>query len=312
MPLRRSSLLALAAAALAAPRAALAQGTPAIRIGTSAAETYAQAFYAQELGLFTKAGLNVEIVTLATGSAVATAVAGGAVDIGVATVVSLANAIIRGLPFVMIAPSGMHTTKAPVGLLLVTKASTAKGPHDFEGTTIAVPSLKATADLAVRAWLVKGGADVGKVNIIEAPFAQMGDGLERGTYAAACVSEPALTNALAKGAVRVLADPFDAISPSFLSAGWFTTAAFEKANPDAVKKIATALTDAAKWANAHHNETAAIVAKVTKLDVEVIKGSIRSFNGEELKLADIQPQLDAALKFGFITRAVTANEILGR
>ena len=38
-----------------------------------AAETYAQAFYAQELGLFAKAGLNVKLETQQNGPAIAAA-----------------------------------------------------------------------------------------------------------------------------------------------------------------------------------------------------------------------------------------------
>src|SRR5512132_2254001 len=88
-----------AALGAAAFRPALAQATT-VRIATTAAESYAQPFFAQEAGLFAKAGVNVEIGLLATGAAVGTAVAGGAADVGVLSTITLGNAVVRGVPLV--------------------------------------------------------------------------------------------------------------------------------------------------------------------------------------------------------------------
>jgi NitT/TauT family transport system substrate-binding protein len=311
---RRFAIVAAAASIVVSglPGAVTAQQTPPlIRIATSAAETYAQPFYAQSLGLFDKAGLNVEVDTLATGAAVSSAVVGGGADIGISTTVNLANAITRGLELVAIAPSAMTTVKNPTGLICVAKTSTYKTAKDFEGQTIAIPALKQTADLGVRVWLTEGGADLSKVHIIEAPFAEMGAGVERGTYAGAAISEPALTNALKGGGIRCIADPFGAIAPNYMFAAWFTTKAFADKNPDVVKKVAAALTEAGKWANRHPYDSAAIVSKVNKVDVDTIRAEVRPVYAESLTVGEIQPQLDAGYKFGFLTRPVSAEELLG-
>jgi NitT/TauT family transport system substrate-binding protein len=290
-----------------------AQAQPVVRIAASAAETYAQAFYAQDQGLYQKVGLNnVEVQTLATGAAVLTGVAGGAVDVGVGTTVGLANAITRGVPFVMIAPAAMTTPKAPTGLMCVGKNSPYKTAKDLDGQTIAVPALKQTADLAVRVWLTQNGVDLAKVHIIEAPFAEMGPAVERGTYAAATISEPALTRAMKAGGIRCIGDPFGSIAPEYMFSAWFTTKQFAEKNPDVVKKIAAALTEAGKWANSHHFESAAVVSKINKVDVDTIRAEVRPLYAEEIKLSEIQPQLDAGFKFGFLTRAVNAGELYNR
>ena len=317
MPLRRRLALLVALALVVAwgnPGPLSAQATqPLVRVASSAAETYAQGYYAQDQGLFQKAGLtNVELQTLGTGAAVMTGVAGGAADIGVGTTVGIANAIIRGVPFVMIAPAAMTTPKAPTGLICVGKTSPYKTAKDLDGQTIAVPALKQTGDLAVRVWLTQNGVDLAKVHIIEAPFAEMGPAVERGTYAAAAISEPALTRSIKGGGVRCIADPFGAIAPQYMFSAWFTTKAFAEKNPDLVKKVAIALTEAGKWANAHHFESAAVVSKLNKVDVETIRAEVRPVYAEEINLAEIQPQLDAGFKFGFLSRAVTANELYGR
>ena len=312
LTVRRAALVcaAIALALAGASGTTFAQAPPTVRIATSAAETYAQAFFAQDQGLFQKAGVNAEVQVLATGAAVQTAVAGGAVDVGVGTTVGLANAAIRGVPFVMIAPAAMSTPKAPTGLICIATSSTLKAAKDFDGKTIAVPALKQTADLAVRAWLAKGGEDPARVHIIEAPFAEMGPSVARGTYEAATLSEPSLTKSVKAGLVKCPIDPFQAIAPSFTFSAWFTTREFAEKNPDAVKKVAAALTEAGKWANTHHFESAAIVSRVNKVEVDTIRAEVRPVFADEIRPAEIQPQLDAGYKFGFLTRPVTTNELL--
>jgi NitT/TauT family transport system substrate-binding protein len=287
-----------------------AQSTPAVRLATSPAETYAQAFYAQDLGFYQKAGVDVNVDTLATGAAVSTAVLNGADDIGVATMINLANAVTRGIPIVIIAPATMSTPAAPTGVLCVAKSSAYMTAKDFDGQTIAVPALKQTADLAARAWLSKGGLDPARAHIIEAPFTEMASSLANGTYAGAVISEPALTKTIKGGNVRCFPEAFAAIAPTFMLAAWFTTKAYADKNPDLVRKVAAALTQAGAWANAHQFDSAAIVARVNKIDVETIRGEIRPVYAEAIRLGDIQPQLDAGYKFGFLTRPVTAAELM--
>lgn len=311
LTVRRAPLILAALVVLAgASGATFAQTPPSVRIATSAAETYAQAFFAQDQGLFQKAGVNAQVQVLATGAAVQTAVAGGAADVGVGTTVGLANAAIRGVPFVMIAPAAMSTPKAPTGLICIAKNSALKAPKDFDGKTIAVPALKQTADLAVRAWLEKGGEYPARVHIIEAPFAEMGPSVARGTYEAATLSEPSLTKSVKAGLVQCPIDPFQAIAPSFTFSAWFTTKAFAEKNPDAVKRVAAALTEAGKWANTHHFESAAIVSRVNKVDLETIRAEVRPVFADQIRPAEIQPQLDVGYKFGFLSRPVTTNELL--
>jgi len=314
---RKNWLFGVAAtAAVVDPRPSFAQTAPLatpVRIGTSAAETYAQPFYAQDQGLFQKAGLsNVTIELLATGAAVSSAVAGGAADIGVVSTVTMGNAIIRDVPFVAIAPCALTTPKAPVSVLCVAKAGNIKAAKDFEGQTIAVPSLQQAADLAIRVWLIRNGADLTKVRIVEAPFIEMGPGLERGTFAGATISDPALTGALKKNAIRPLADFFSAIAREHMVAVWFTTRQFLQNNREAVRRAAAALTEGGRWANGHQYESAAIVSRVAKIDVDIIRSENRTIYGERMRADDLQPQLDAAFKFGFLSRQVNAAEFLAR
>jgi ABC-type nitrate/sulfonate/bicarbonate transport system substrate-binding protein len=109
MPDRRFVLRSLLAAATAplVPVPIGAQTTPParIRIAITSADNFAEGYYAQDAGFFTKAGLDVEVVGMTTGAQISAAVAGGSIDIGMSNTVQLVNAMTHGAPFVIVAPA---------------------------------------------------------------------------------------------------------------------------------------------------------------------------------------------------------------
>ena len=305
-----ASAAALLAAPLA-PRQARAQAVT-VRMATSPAESYAQPFYALEAGIFAKNGIDAQVQLLGTGAAVSAALAGGSIDVGVGTIVSIASAVERGVPFVMIAPAQLTTPSAPTALLCVAKNSGIQTAKDFEGKTVAVPALKQIVDLVMLAWMDKGGADPTKVQLIEVPFPDMGPGLDRGTFAGAIIADPSLTNALVHDNIRVLANPFLALAPEFTGAGWITTKSYQQKNPETVRKVADSLLQSARWANTHHTQSAEIVSKITKVPVATIEHEKRTVYCDSMKNANLQVQLDAALKYGYITHPMTEAQLLGQ
>jgi NitT/TauT family transport system substrate-binding protein len=283
-----------------------------IRVGATPNDTYSEAYYALEMGLFQKAGLAAEVQSLNNGAAVSAAVASGALDVGVSTPAQLANAVSRGVPFVMIAAGALETPKVPVGLLAVAKSGPLRSAKDLEGKIVALNSLRTLQEAALMLWLAKGGADVSKVKVVEIVAAEQGAAIERGTIDAAVLGEPSQSIAIKTGNLRVLADPYAAIAPQFLVSGWFSTIPWVQKNPDVVKRFQTAIYEAGRWANGHHNESAVILSKYTKMDVEIIRAMGRCPFTDQLRISDIQPHLDAAVKVGIIPRAMSASELLIR
>lgn len=305
-----ASAAATAGAAVLARRAAAQTAT--VRMATSPAESYAQPFFAQDAGIFAKYGIDAQIQTLANGASVLTALAGGVIDVGVGTIVGIAAAVERGVPFVMLAPAQMTTAKAPTGVLCVEKTSTIQTGKDLESKPIAVPALRQIVDLAILAWMDKNGGDSTKAQLIETHFPDMGPGLDRGTFAAACISEPSLSYALSHNNIRQLANPFLAIAPEFTGAGWITTKAYQQKNPELTRKIAEALLESGRWANTHREQTAEIVSRVTKIPVETIRNEIRPLYAENVNEGNVQIQLDTALKYNYITHPLTTAQLFGR
>lgn len=309
---RYDALAMLAAGVALAPQAARAQSAPVhVRVGSVPADTYAEGYYALDTGLFDKAGLSVEIIPFANGAAMAAAAAGGSIDVGIGDATELANGVSRGLPFVLIAGGAFYSTALPTTALCVAKASPVVRAADLEGQNVAVVSLVSLMSSAVKSWLTQNGADVTKVKFVEMPFPQMPPALSRGTLAAATLSEPIMSDALANDA-RVFGKPYDAIAKQFLISDWFTTRDWLTKNPDAAKRFVGAIYDAARWANAHHDDSAAILAKYTKIDVDRIRRMNRATYATDLQRAQVQPVLDTAFKYKSLETATNAATLIAK
>jgi NitT/TauT family transport system substrate-binding protein len=305
----RRVLVLLAAALLLVPLPARSDDANTIHVLAVPIDLYAQAYYAADQGFFKAAGLDVEVTTLANGGVTTTALAGGSGDIAVSNTVQIATAISRGIPLTVIAGAGMYTSRAPSTAICVANASPLHTARDLEGKTISVAALNDQATIALKKWMTDNGADYKKVRMIELGYPEMIAGLPAGRIDAAMLAEPWQTTARNAGD-RLYAKPFDAIAPEFNIGVWATTRAWASAHPDLVKRFASAIYAAAKWANAHHDESALILAKYAKADPKVIGGMIRVVHSTDLEAGHIQPALDAAFEFGQLDRHMNASELI--
>jgi NitT/TauT family transport system substrate-binding protein len=307
--LSRTLFLGIAPAVAAAASRADAQAT-ALRVGSVPVDAFAQAYYAAEMGFFSKAGLNVEITTFSNGAGSTTAIAGGALDVGISTVAMMANATLHGVPLVYIAGGALYDDRAPTTVLCVAKDATLTGPKDFEGKAIAVVGLRDGTHLAAGAYLTKGGADMSRVSFIEMPFPTMAPALKRGTVAGAIIAEPFVT-AYADD-VRVFALAEGAIAPRFMTGGWFSSLAWVNANRDTARRFANVMYETARWANANHARSGEILQKYAKIDQATISRMTRTTFAQNLTPALLDPSLQWAARLKFTDRLVTAKEMIAQ
>ncbi len=307
---RSRALALLGAGALAlAPRVAFAQPTP-IRLGTLVnGESYALAFYAQDGGFFSKAGLNIEIVPVGDPSAIIASVAGGSIDVGFADPPLIGNASNRGLPVAYFAGGALYSSDAPTTVLVVAPDATDKTPRDFHGKTIAVVVAKSIGAAALTSWIIQGGGDPAQIRLIEMPFSVMVTAVEKGDIAGAFLAEPFLTNA--KGSVKIVAKPFDAIGPRFFINSGFASRAWLAANPAFAGKLAASLAETSRWVDTHRDESAPTLVKIAKVSPDVVR-SMNRVRFADLDPKLIQPVLDTAFKFGLMQTAVNATDIIVR
>lgn len=283
---------------LLGPTRVASQTATVVRISTNPIDSGAQVFYAKELGLFAKAGLDAQIQPGANGAAIAAAVASNAIDVGYADLGSLAKARSRGVLFSIIAPAAMWESSAPVNMLMVAKSSPIRTAKDLSGKTIAVPGLGTSAEFAVHAWLDANGGDSTSAKYLELSYAAMPAALEAGRVDAAHVAEPFI--AVAKQNARVIASADDALGKEYLRTVWFTTTAWAKEHPELVARFASVMRETATWANDRRNQakSAAILVQYTKIDPAVVATMTRVRYGESLSASLLQPEIDANARYG--------------
>jgi NitT/TauT family transport system substrate-binding protein len=287
---------------LAGPAAGQTTLTP-VTVQGAAFDLNGPLFYAQELGYFTKAGLDVHIQTSqVTVEGAAAAILGGSVDVASANTATIAQAHLRGIDFRFFAPSGLFTeSAAPTELVLVPKTSPIRTAADLNGKTVAVAGLRGMLQVATVAWADRHGGNGRSLQFVEIPFPQMDAALGQHRVDAVVVTEPWAT--AAHDDTRVIGSAEDGVAPQFMTLGWFSTGTWLNAHADVARQGAI-------WGNAHHKESAAILSKYSKIPVSVVDGMGRSVYGVNLDPKMIQPPLDVAAKYGYLEHPVQAAEIM--
>jgi len=308
--MNRRGFVIAAGAVAASGRAplALAQTPLAVRVATTPIDAGAQPFFAESMGFFRAAGLTVTITTISNGSAIAAAVASGAVDIGQSNVVSIATAHERGIPFGLIAAGNLVVSRVHQAAFIVPLASAIHTAKDLTGKTVAVNGLGTIPHVGARAWVDQNGGDSSAVKYAEIPFTAMAVALDAGRIDCAFVSEPQLDDALASKHFRIIGYPYDGIAKEFLLGGWFTTAAWAKGNPEAVRAYAAAMRTTSRWANANQTASGKILQAETGL--QVLPTTTRVHFSDNLDPKQIQPVLDASARYGVLTKNFPAADII--
>lgn len=307
--MRKIMIFTAALAMFLSPQLGWADDAP-IRLATVAIDPGAEPYYAQELGFFKDAGLNVDVETNNQGSAIAAGVVSGSIDIGFANLTSLATAYAHKVPITLIAPAGIYDSKSPTSVCMVPKNSTITSGKDLDGKTFATSTIRSIGELGPRIWIDKTGGDSSTVKFVEIPFSSMSAALAEHRVDAALVSEPQVAAALS--VARVLSDCYTAVAPRFLVAAFFTSTAWANAHPDLVAKFANVMERTAIWANANQSKSAIMYARQAKVDPKVVGAMKRSSYGERLDPKEMQPVIDLSAKYGLLGASFPASDMIFR
>lgn len=239
---------------------ATAQTKTPLRVGAGNIESHAEAYYARANGFFVQNGLDVDVQSLRNGAAIAAAVTGGDLQIGISSILQLAEARGRGIPLIVIAPGALHdgriahTTNLVVGPNSpITKAS------ELNGKVVAVSTLNGLDQIIVDALVDKNGGNSSTLKFVEIPPAAAADAVLLGRVAAAQLAEPELS--AAGDRVRRLGDGEDAIAPRFVTSGWFTTIDWLANNKDVARRFATSIFAAGAWAMQNSEKAGEVLQK---------------------------------------------------
>jgi NitT/TauT family transport system substrate-binding protein len=295
----RPVFIAVFATALAAlPATTLFAATPAkVHVVVIDADGF-EAFFAQELGMFKRAGLDVELSNLTKGQAAVEAVATGNAQIGIANTLTLAQAREHGLPISWISPAAVAVNSNPI-----------KSARDLTGKVVGTISLSGLLRLTLNAWIDRNGGDSAAVKFVELVPAQVAPALERGTVDAATLTDPMLT--AVRSQIRSIGNPFDGLgNPRIIVSAWFGSNEWLAQNPQTVTAFSAAIREAARWANDPKNakQATAIITKYTGQQQDIgAKSYALTF-----EVPALQPIFDAAVKYKMLAQPITVDKLVLR
>ena len=265
-------------------------------------------FFGLESGAFERAGLSVEVTTLSSGGTQVQACAGDNIDVGVADVIQITNAINAGIPLAVFAGAALYSSDAPTTALLVARDGPIVSAKDFEGKAIALNSLHSLSEIATREWLRQNGADPALVKFLEISGSAMIESVVRGTVAGGLPGEPHLT--IGKDRLRLLAKPYDVVAKVFPIAVFFARRNWLTGNPDVSRRLTAAIYETARWANGHPDASALIVEKHAKLDAALVHRMTRARYATALEPQSLQPVVDIAAKYKAVKQPIAAADLV--
>jgi NitT/TauT family transport system substrate-binding protein len=308
MRIERRTFLAGASAVTLLPARAFAADLPVLNVGMVPLDIDGDVSYAQDLGYYAAAGVDVRLNMMSSGPAITGAVLGGSLDIGTGNVGSIIVARARGIPLKLIAPSGIAATMELTQPIAVRKDSTIRSGADLNGKTVALNAVKTLQHAAVLLWVDKHGGDSKTVKFIEMPISEMPAALDSHRVDAALPGEPFTT--MMSGYTRSLGSQYASMQLPFPIFTAFATEQWLAAHADSALKFAAALQRAAVWSNAHHKETAVMLARLAKVDQQLATTMGRVTYGTTLDAKSLQPIIDTLLLYGIIDKPVNANDLL--
>jgi NitT/TauT family transport system substrate-binding protein len=307
--LTRSRMIAGSAAALTLwPSIIRGQTLEKVRLAGVATDDLTPVYYAIKNGAYQKAGLDVEVIPTSTGTAATEAVVGGAYEIGKGSLIASLVAHLKGLPLTIIGNGAVWDPKSPFTLMVVAGDSTVKTGADLNGKTLSTAALNDLNQLSMRAWIDKTGGDSKTVKWIELPNSAAGAALGDHRVEATCLNEPQLSAAIESGKVRALAPSYSAISDHFVFTAYFAQPDWAAKHADAIKKFVRVTYEAAGYVNAHHAETAAMMADITKIPVATFAKMARVNGSTSGDPALIQAAIDLAAKYNNIAHSFPAKD----
>jgi len=308
--MQRSRFFASSAAATLAPSVALGQTLTTVRVASSPNDDLIAVLVGLDNGAFRRAGLDVGLTKANSGSAVAVAVAGGAVDIGKSSLLSVLVARAKNLPFVLVAPSGIYTAEAPTAGLIVGVNSPIKTAKDMNGKTVGVSGLNDLTSLGTQAWVDQNGGDSKTLKFLEIPVSAIGESVAAGRIDAGCLPNPNMAEAVASGKARLFAPAISAIARRFSQAAFFSTADYVAKNKATVAAFRKVIEEGSAYANTHHAQMIPLLAKFTGIEEKVIAAEPQQLVGTSLDVRLIQPLVDTAARYGAIPASFDARQMI--
>lgn len=284
--------------------------TPIVAGGVITVDTV-PLWYGMQQGTFARAGLDVNYQRVTSGTAATLGVVAGSYNVGDTNVLSVLQAKAKSIPIEVIAPLGIYDSTTNYIAAVVRKDSPLQHARDLNGRIIGSQGVKDMSAMALLSWIDQNGGDAKSTKIIEMPSSSIPAALEEGRIDIATLQQPFLAQALGTGKIRIFANSYESLGKRFLLGVWIANSAWAAANPEAVRSFARILLEGQIWANSHHPEAATLASQYTGVDAAtILKGGLVPFSPTLIAPQDMEPVIDAAVKFGAIEKRMAASDII--
>lgn len=249
------------------PVFALAQSTK-IRIGYLPVTNQTE-LIADELGLYKKHGLDVELVLFQTGPAAIQGLLSGDLQAVESAVVASLNLARQGIPLYFLTTGGMNTPATPAGTIIVRPdESRIKSFSDLKGRKIAQLGKGTITHLRLLSAIRMAELQPSDVAEIHAPFPAMGGLLQSGQVDAAYAWPPYDTIMLQMGQGKLLTtdaawNPYSVINVFTVRKDWADK------NEKSVRQLVRVNVEANRWINSHPERARDILGRRLKLQPKV-------------------------------------------
>ena len=279
-----------------------------LRLGSSPDVTAVPILYALKSGLYKKAGINLEIVKMNSGSAVMAALVGGSVDLGKSSSFGTLIAIAKGVPITVIGNLAYWDADNPDIALIVLANSAIKSAKDLEGKTLGASALQDINALTTLEWIDQQGVDKASIKYVEIPATATLAAMEQDRIVGSTVYEPFLSTFLATGKVRILGYPYNAVGRKFSDALLFADSKWAADHRDVVQRFLQASQEASVYVAAHENETSGLIGEFGGVNPSI---PIRTpGRGIVLDPLDVQRVLDMIFKLKQIPKPLLAKDVI--
>jgi NitT/TauT family transport system substrate-binding protein len=271
-------------------------------------------FMATDKGFFKDAGLDITLASMVGGAAIQPALASGAINIGWTNVVSMCQGHLQGFDFRFLANGaivkrGTHDFSG----LMVSVDSPIRTGKDLEGKILGINTLGNVAQATAMFWVDKNGGDSSKVKWVEIPMPQMAPALVNKQIDACLAVEPFVTVPVrVQKQARLIGQPLGELAPRFLIASYFSSEAWIEKNVATVKVFVAAINRGIDAHNANPEEAKAVIAKHTGLKLELVKDIVLPAFEKKLVESDIEPLLDAAVRYKMVEKKFPPREIISK
>jgi NitT/TauT family transport system substrate-binding protein len=251
-------------------------------------------------GIFTRHGIEVEVLPAQGGALAIPALTNGGLDFAIGQPFGPFRADLQDLGVVIIGNyASSYATGNDINAVVASKASGITRPRDLAGRKVSVNSLGAAGDVTIMESVAKDGGDPKTIQFVEVAFPDVPAQLQAGNIDAGWVPEPFVSQLKGRGDT-VVVFPYQNTVPGLTTLTTFTTTKFMSDQPAVVDDFAAAMKETLAWAKDPANNAAVRAALKTgmpQLPPAVADVLPLPDFGWDVNKANLQKLIELAVKY---------------